>query len=170
MSKIQTNKNKLFKLYIIDDKSQAEIGKILGCSQSNVALLLKKFGINAKSRNRGGTHNSFYGKHHTKATKNHLSKTNKGRFAKEKHWNWQGGIRRGHEGGYLRYTDGTYIHRAVMEQKLGRKLKSNEFVHHIDGNAQNNVPENLKIMSNAEHRKLHCKSEKRNNKGMFIRR
>ena len=35
------------------------------------------------------------------------------------------------------------LHRYVMECKLGRKLKSNEIVHHIDEDKLNNEPDNL---------------------------
>src|ERR1700690_1864168 len=55
--------------------------------------------------------------------------------------------------------DGRMIreHRWVMEQYLGRKLMSNEHVHHIDGNSRNNLIQNLVVLSNSEHQKLHNK-------------
>lgn len=43
-------------------------------------------------------------------------------------------------------------HRLVMEAKLGRYLLPTEVVHHIDGDPENNAPENLEVFeSNAEH-------------------
>ncbi len=43
-------------------------------------------------------------------------------------------------------------HRIVMERKLGRPLKRQEVVDHIDGNKGNNDPENLRVFpNNAEH-------------------
>jgi len=43
-------------------------------------------------------------------------------------------------------------HRLVMEAKLGRYLERSEVVHHLDGNPQNNHPDNLELFqSNADH-------------------
>lgn len=42
-------------------------------------------------------------------------------------------------------------HRLVMERKLGRPLTSEEVVHHIDHDPRNNDPDNLMVMSHAEH-------------------
>jgi hypothetical protein len=48
-------------------------------------------------------------------------------------------------------------HRYVMEQKLGRKLRKGEVVHHLDGNRANNSPENLSLYaSSGKHSRDHC--------------
>ena len=46
------------------------------------------------------------------------------------------------------------LHRWVMEKHLGRPLQSDEHVHHIDGNPDNNDLSNLCILSNSEHGRL----------------
>lgn len=46
-------------------------------------------------------------------------------------------------------------HREIAETTLGRKLSSNEVVHHLDNNPKNNVSENLMLMSRHIHGKLH---------------
>ena len=85
----------------------------------------------------------------------------------ENHPNWNDGIRGGHEGGYLRYTDGSYIHRVIMENYLGRPLTSNEHIHHINGDPSDNRIENLELHSNSSHRKFEASIAKRDEKGRF---
>lgn len=48
-----------------------------------------------------------------------------------------------------------YLHRVVAEKKLGRLLEDWEVVHHKDRNKQNNNPENLEVLSEYDHARLH---------------
>lgn len=45
----------------------------------------------------------------------------------------------------------TPVHRAVMEAHLGRRLSTSEFVHHINGDKQDNRLENLEVMDPKSH-------------------
>jgi hypothetical protein len=76
------------------------------------------------------------------------------------HTGWKGGRRL--VGGYWYVyapdhplaTKQQYVleHRLVIEDRLGRYLLPTEVVHHIDGNRQNNAPENLMVFArNSEH-------------------
>jgi len=51
---------------------------------------------------------------------------------------------------------GRHEHRVVAEQMLGRDLKPDEIVHHIDNDKRNNDPSNLQIMNQVEHARLHA--------------
>ena len=55
-------------------------------------------------------------------------------------------------------SNGLYpLHRVVAENKIGRPLQKNEHVHHIDENKYNNSPENLEVLTDSQHAKLHIK-------------
>ena len=51
-------------------------------------------------------------------------------------------------------------HRVVAETILGRPLKVEEVVHHIDGDKRNNNPDNLMVLdSQSDHMKLHMREK-----------
>lgn len=45
--------------------------------------------------------------------------------------------------------------RLLMANKLGRPLKADEDVHHIDGNKENNSLDNLTVVKHGEHQREH---------------
>lgn len=57
-------------------------------------------------------------------------------------------------------------HRYIMEQHIGRKLNSNEHVHHKNNNPLDNRIENLEILSNSQHQKKEWMFRK---KSFFVR-
>lgn len=97
------------------------------------------------------------------------------RVTESKHGRWKGG----------RYVSGGYVHVKVVshprqdvrgyvpehilvaEESVGRHLNDGEYVHHRDGNRQNNDPSNLEVMySHKEHMDEHPR--KRNANKQFV--
>ena len=88
----------------------------------------------------------------------------------ENHPSWKGGRRINHQGyvevlrrNHPRTRGNGYVfeHILVAERKLGRPLKLNEQVHHINKIKTDNRPENLLVLDIAEHARLHGKEKKR---------
>lgn len=46
-----------------------------------------------------------------------------------------------------------------MQNYIGRKLKKNEVVHHINHNREDNRIENLRLMTRSDHQSLHRKEQ-----------
>jgi predicted XRE-type DNA-binding protein len=97
-------------------------------------------------------------------------------FAGDQNPNWKGG-RRVDSRGYIEINVGEdhpmasknrrYVgeHRLVMAEKLGRMLTSDELVHHIDENKQNNDPANLEIEDRSTHMTRHYANKPRPSAG-----
>jgi hypothetical protein len=76
----------------------------------------------------------------------------------EKHHGWKGGTSVGGNG-YVRvnHADGKHglEHRVIMEAHLGRPLRHDEHVHHLNEDKADNRIENLRVVSASEHKRLY---------------
>ncbi len=67
-------------------------------------------------------------------------------------------------GGKNSYTAFHRESREIMEKYLGRALRTEEIIHHIDGDQSNNKIENLELLQNkGKHNNLHREKREKNN-------
>ena len=58
--------------------------------------------------------------------------------------------------GYKRFIDSNkLVHRWIVEKNLGRKLRSDEEVHHINRKKFDNRIKNLQVLTSKQHRRKH---------------
>lgn len=70
------------------------------------------------------------------------------------------GITQGRRFIYVPGRGKVFDYTIAAEDKIGRRLVQGEIVHHIDGNSLNCNPDNLQVMTQAEHAKLHAQMRK----------
>jgi hypothetical protein len=80
-------------------------------------------------------------------------------YTMEKNPNWKGG--RKSMNGYIQIRTSKNVyefeHRIIMEEKIGRKLSSNEYVHHINGiKTDNRITNLLLYKGRGKHDKFHA--------------
>jgi transposase-like protein len=143
----------LYQKYVIEQKSLKEIALETGIPSRTVYVWLLQFGINPRTTKEALSTERFH-------------RRNRGKHSGEKSPRWNGG-KKVACGGYVLVAAKDhplcdscgYVmeHRLVMEKILGRYLKPEEAVHHVDGDVKNNKPDNLILFSSTgEHTAHHA--------------
>jgi len=164
--KVFTDNELIVRLYVCDKLSTTDISKIVGVSRSTIRLRLIERGVDLRNPSEAikmypeklghkGIKRTF-----TDEWKNNMS------IAMKKHWSNRALGFRLKQSGYYEVTVGENksrpLHDVIMEQHIGRKLTSDEVVHHIDKIKTNNSIENLMLLSRAKHSSIHGKENYNN--------
>lgn len=143
----------------INTKTMMEVATDVGCTYSAITYAMKKHGTRLpKGRKRKPSDTRV-----ESCRTAYARKWPEGRFGSN-HPKWNGGIRI-HQGYIQNYTPGhpratktnpyVFEHILVAEKTLGRYLTKDEVVHHINGDKQDNRPENLEVVLRKDHVHAH---------------
>lgn len=165
----------LIDLYVNKIMSTLEINKVTGVSLSTVRSRLLHAGVlrtQTEAQLLAGRQGK---KSHNKGKTRLFSDETRAKIKASK-IKWADKNAKGYslkQTGYYEVTRGANkgrpLHDVIAEIKIGRKLEKGEHVHHIDGNKQNNEPENLQVLTASEHMRLHANNRKmkRRSNGCF---
>ena len=153
-------------LYAEERLSIPQVSDVLAIPVSTVRSKLVRLGVELRSRKEGihlrrdilGQHAKGKRRHFTDEWKANIS-VGRRRWGEENARGW-----RITPDGYIEYTTGEHKgrleHDVLMEARLGRRLKPDEEVHHIDTNRRNNADNNLALLTKSGHMRLHRREDK----------
>ena len=141
----------------LSGKSISDISEKLEIPKSTVRNTLVKYGVVLRSVKQGLN----LAKHklgvHALGKKRNFTDEHKRNMSKAKKFRHESVSFSSH--GYLRISNGKnkgkQCHTLVMEEYLGRSLRKNEVVHHIDHDKTNNDIDNLCLLTKGGHSRLH---------------
>ncbi|HYF91547.1 MAG TPA: HNH endonuclease [Symbiobacteriaceae bacterium] len=144
----------LTQMYWRDQQSTPSIGEALGVSTSAVRKWMKELGIPRRDGSSAQKVITITGRRPKTTVLSQAGASNH---------NWKGGRIRHVKGYLLRHApehpnaSGGYVleHRLVAEEMLGRPLRPDEDVHHLDGDKANNSRDNLIVEDHGSHTRLH---------------
>ena len=145
--------DEIIDMYVNNKMSMVEIAEEVGLTRGAVGSRLYQAGVETRSESEALEIKYPDGRCGKKAS------------------NWSGGRTQANQSGYMyvykpEHPDSTqegYVmeHRLVMEDELGRRLKDDEDVHHLNEDTTDNRPENLIVVSRSEHKQIHDLMRKR---------
>lgn len=168
------NKDELSDLYISKGLTLKEIGEIFNCSDGTIRKYILNFGIKLRKpahlgqtdRAKEKISKSNRGLKRTKAQRFNCGKANRGKKGKDT-TAWKGGTTSDGHGyilikkhGHPKSDKQGYVKEQIliMEKKIGRYLKKNEVVHHVNRKRDDNRIENLMLFSSqSKHIEYHNK-------------
>ena len=178
------SKEKLIEEYVKKEKSMHQIAKEQGISVGAVYNYTKRYGIESRHKLTKGARekiskankgNSYAkGAIRSEETRRKMSEAKKGIFLKPSKY---GGHVKQKKDGYKKVyvpehpnaTKDGYVmeHTLVVEESIGRYLREDEVVHHINKIRNDNRIENLKLMTTSEHCSFHMKERWMQKKGVM---
>ena len=142
-----SGKEKLKELYLDSGLSSIEIGRMFGVGKHVVLSRLREFGI--KRRNNSEARIGKFDGENSPSFRGAIYQTPSGYSVKKLLLSERGNHR---ADAFHR----AYVHTYNMEKHIGRKLRDEEVVHHIDRNRKNNELSNLIVFpSQGEHIRFH---------------
>ena len=158
---MSVNKVELVDMYLKGVMSIPDISRKTGIARSMVRFYLLKEGVKLRTREEAvrlaapkisafhkGRKVTF-----TEEWKHNISEGRK-KYYKDKARGYR--IHNGYRIITVGENSGRREHVVIMEQHIGRRLKSGEVVHHINGVTPDNRIENLALMTSSEHSRLHA--------------
>lgn len=176
----KVNKETLWEMYVINKNTMRQISYELGIAIGTVHKYLKQYDI--PTRNQKETFTTK-GRKLSQEERERISKLHKGKVvSKETREKMSKSMKKGGIGHKKKRKDGYitiyfpdhpksastgYImeHILVMECLIGRHLKDDEVVHHINNKRDDNRKENLQLMTFKEHAGFHMKQRHLKKKG-----